>query len=276
VKLNELTGNISQSLESVAQAAVNFLPQFLGALLLLLVGLLLAYLLSITARSLVEKGLARIGRNKTIRARVQQSQFYLSLPRMGGQLVFWLVLLFFLAAAVEALGLTAVSNIVGYATAYVPRVLAAIAIVFVGFWFAEMARSFSARAAATANIQQGEALSQIIRVLILVLAAILAVEHLGINSSLLITLVVTVVAATLGAAALAFGLGARDTVNNIIGSHYARKNYHSGDHIRIGDVEGTVVEIDNTVVTVQTEEGRLRIPGQRFNNDDSILLGREG
>lgn len=274
MKLNELTDNVSQSVENVTDAVINFLPSVLGAGLLILVGLLLAYLLSIAARSLIERGLHRIARSKTIRARVQQSPLYTGLPRLGGQLVFWLIMLFFLAAAIEALGLTAVSSIVGYATAYVPRILAAVGIIFVGFWLGELARAFSVRAAASANLSQGEVLGQIVRVVVLTLAAILAVEHLGIDSSVLNTVAVTIVAATLGAAALAFGLGARETVSNIIGSHYVRKNFRPGDRVRIGDVEGTVVEIDNTLVTLESESGRVMVPGQRFSRDNCTLLER--
>jgi small-conductance mechanosensitive channel len=274
VKLKEVTGNVSQSVESVSRAIYDYLPSILGAVLLLLVGWLLAYLLQLGARGLFERGLRRLGRNKTIRSKMQQSQIYQSLPQLGGRLVFWLVLLFFLAAAVEALGLTEVSSTIGYATAYIPRILAAVVILFAGFWLAELARGFSVRIAASADIRQGEVLGQTVRVLVLTLAAILAVEQLGIDSSVLVTLLVTVFAGLFGAAALAFGLGARDTVSNIIGSHYVQRNYKVGDRIRIGESEGVVIDINNTVVTLDTDSGRLMIPGQRFNTEDSVLLER--
>ncbi len=272
---SSFTGTVSSSIERVGNGVLEYLPNLMGAILLLLVGWLLAYLLGFAAQKLVGRGLHRLARTKTIRARVQSSIGYQSLPKLIGRIVFWSVLLFFLAASVEAMGLPAVSNIIGYATAYLPRVLAGILIMFAGFWVGELTRGFVARTAATVNTQRSELIGRIAQVSVLALAAILAVDQLGLDNTALVTVLLTVFATTLGAAALAFGLGARQTVSNIISSHYFRQTYRIGDRIRIGEIEGTVVEQSAVAVTLDARGGKVLVPYHRFSTDPSVLVARE-
>ena len=80
------------------------------------------------------------------------------------------------------------------------------------------------------------------------------------------------VRAKLGAAALAFGLGAHNTVSNIIAAHYVRKAYRVGDSVRIGKQQGRIIEITQIAVLLDTDEGRVMVPTRQFNEEVSVLL----
>ncbi len=274
MEAQELTLTVSESLERVGTVILLYLPSILGALTLLLLGGLLAYVLGWLTRSLMGRGLRRLSRTKTVRARLQQSEAYQSLPRFLGQLVFWVVLLFFIAASVEALGLPAVSRVLTNATAYLPRVLVAVIVLFAGFWLGELARGLASRAASSLDVSRSELLGHMARALVILLAAIVAIDQLGVNSTLLVMVVTTLLATMFGAASLAFGLGAKQAVSNIIGLHYFRQMYDVGDQIRINDLEGTVIKVSNTYVTLDTKDGRTLVPGCRFSNETSMLLSK--
>lgn len=113
------------------------------------------------------------------------------------------------------------------------------------------------------------------RFLVLMIAVIIAVEQVGIDSTVLVITLATVFAATFGAAALAFGLGARAAVSNIIAVHYLQKAYQAGDHVRIGGQEGQIIEITNTAVLLDGEEGRTLVPAHQFSEEVSLLV-RDG
>jgi small-conductance mechanosensitive channel len=89
-----------------------------------------------------------------------------------------------------------------------------------------------------------------------------------------LTLAVTV-GSTLAAAALAFGLGARASVANIIAARYVAQFCRVGQAVRIDDVEGTVVQLTPTAVVVETPEGRAVVPAGRFHETSSVLLAGE-
>jgi len=68
---------------------------------------------------------------------------------------------------------------------------------------------------------------------------------------------------------LAFGLGARTAVTNIIAAHYLRQIYRVGHSVKVGDVHGKIVEITNTAVILECTDGRAVVMGRRLR--DSIL-----
>jgi len=81
-----------------------------------------------------------------------------------------------------------------------------------------------------------------------------------------------VVGATLAGAGLAFGLGARTAVSNIISSYYVAQAYSVGQSVRVGGVEGKIVQTTPAAVFVAGPEGRVMIPAKQFSEQASVLL----
>jgi small-conductance mechanosensitive channel len=268
---------LSDSIGRVGVKILEYLPNLLGALALLLIGWLAARLLRV-AVSKISKGILttlgrqRLASTKAVQAHTQQSRTWQTTPAIVGAIVYWTVLLFFVAAAVE--GLRAVSNFVGIITAYLPRVLAGVLILLVGLWAGEFVRMLLARAAARANLAWGDLLARSVQIMIVLVMVIIAVDQLGVESTILTVTFATFFAATFGAAAIAFGLGARSSVSNILASRYVRKAYETGDVVRVGDHEGKILEITDTAVMMESEQGRLMVPAQRFNEESSLLVKR--
>lgn len=270
---------LSESIGGVAVKILDFLPQLLGAAALVLIGWVAARLLRIAVSKLAKGILTTVGRQrvastKAVQAHTQQSRTWQTTPAIVGAIVYWTVLLFFVAAAVEALGLRAVSNFVGLVTAYLPRVLAGILILLVGLWAGEFVRLLIARATAKAQLAWGDLLARFAQVMVVLIMAIIAVDELGIESTILTVTVATFFAATFGAAAIAFGLGARSSVGNILASRYVRKAYEVGDMVRVGEFEGKIIDITDTAVMMDSDQGRVMVPAQRFNEESSLLVKR--
>lgn len=277
--VQDWTKALTASLMQVADAVFAFLPSVLGSLTLVIVGWLLARALRGIARKLVTHLLERLSRQRVARtnaidSRMQQSQIYQSAPALAGTIVYFIVLVFFLAAAIEALGLPVISNVLSLVIAYLPRVLAAVLIVFVGLWAGEFVNTIINRATGERALGYAPLVGRALQVLIGIVFFILAVGQLGIDSSVLVTTIAIAFASTFGAAALAFGLGARTTVSNIIAARYVKRGYKSGDMVRIGDIEGQVSDITDTAVMLDSSAGRVMVPAERFAEDMSMLVKR--
>lgn len=272
MNLNELSRQSTSALERAAADLTGSLPSLLGALALLLIGWALALLLMKMSQRLADRGLRFLARRKSVRARMQQSAALQSFPRTFSQIVFWLVFLFFVAAAVEALGLSAVSEVLGEAATYLPRVLGALLIFGAALWLSELVRTMVTRGMASTQLGRAEMVGRLAQMATITVGLILAVDQLGVNSTLLVVVLVALFACTFGAGALAFGLGARETVGNIIGMHYFSGAYRTDDRIRIDDIEGRVVAKTTTNVTLETEEGLVTIPGHLFTTRTTTLL----
>jgi hypothetical protein len=81
-----------------------------------------------------------------------------------------------------------------------------------------------------------------------------------------------VLAALLGGAALAFGLGSRGVMENILAAHYVRQLYDIGQIVRIDGAQGRVLKLTATAVVLQTDEGEVVVPAQEFTRTRSMRV----
>jgi small-conductance mechanosensitive channel len=189
-----------------------------------------------------------------------------------GSIVFWLVLLLFFTAATETLGLPVLATWLSGVSYYLPRILVAALIIFAGLLAGNLAREAISAAATTAGLNYGQVLGRAVYVIILLIAIVTAVDQLGIESRFLTLTITIVIAALIGGAALAFGLGSRTTVSNIIAAHYLRQVYRVGDDVKIGAVHGKIVEIRPTCVILEGLDSRVLVPAKDFSETASMLI----
>src|SRR5690606_2672026 len=103
-------------------------------------------------------------------------------------------------------------------------------------------------------------------------ALLVAASQLGLDVSLLTAVFLILFAAALGGAALAFGLGARRVVGNILAMHYVNKSYGIGQLVRVGEHQGRIVRTSATAVFLEHEDGEIAIPGQDFAEQRCIRV----
>jgi small-conductance mechanosensitive channel len=103
-----------------------------------------------------------------------------------------------------------------------------------------------------------------------------AAGQVGIDTTLLVTLVAIIFGVIFGAIALAFSLGAKTTIANLLAAQSIAQTYSSGDTIRIGDIEGKILRITRTNLVLETREGQTLVPAKRFSEVESVKISRPG
>lgn len=264
--------SILQWLTDVVTALRQSLPAALGAAALLAAGWLLARLLQALSARLVARGLGRVERRLGLRHAVADTEAPAMLSRVVAAFVFWLVLLFFVAAALESLGLEVVSGVVNRLAYYLPNVLGAVVVLVGGAVLAKVLRGIATTAARSAGIVRSDEVGRLVRAAVLLVASVVALDQVGVDAQLLVILLAVVVGAGVGGASLAFGLGARTSVSNIIASYYLSQTYRVGQTIRVGDLEGTIVRTTPTAVLLDTADGQALIPARLFSDEVTMLV----
>jgi small-conductance mechanosensitive channel len=267
----ELTTNAQQSMSDVVQWLAANQGRLVTAVVLLLFGLLLAFLLRTLASRIVE-AFERAVPGRPFRTSFAGVARERHIADIVGSVVSWTVLLFFAATAANALGLALLSTVVERLSAFVPRVLAALLILVTGLVVGNLARGAVTAAAAGAGATLAPRHGQIVRIAIVTAAVLIAVAELGVDVALLTAVFSVGLAALLGGFALAFGLGARTAISNIIGSHYLRQTFEVGQTVRVGGVEGTIAELTATSVILEVPDGRMIVPAKQFGEMASTLL----
>lgn len=245
--------------------------------------ILLGYLVALVARSLATRLLRRwstrlvgvverISHRRGVAMPLEHAEAESLVVAVANRIVFWLVLALFLAAATSVVGVPVVSTWLAGLAAYLPRVLAAFAVVLLGILAGHVARILVLSAAASGGLSYARALARTVQICIVMIAAVIAIDELGVEITFLIVLGSIAAGAVLGGAALAFGLGARGAVSNLVSCHYLARTYRVGHRIRIEGFEGPIVAIEPTAVVIQTGEGRVSIPARTFGEKPSVLL----
>ncbi len=194
-----------------------FVPKLLGFLVILLVGWIVATALSKAVTFLLRKvGFDRIGDRIGLSRLLTQSGIKTDAADVLGKLVYWFVFLIFLVPAVDALGLTAVSNLLGQVIGFLPNVFVAILILFLGTFAATIVADIVRGAAGSAKIGNPNIFANVARYAIMGFVALIALEQLGIAPALLNILFTAIVGAAALAAGLAFGLGGQDTARKYL------------------------------------------------------------
>ena len=265
-------------LDQTAERLAHYLPNVLGAFLLLMIGLIIARVLRAAAVRLAllgERALERLSHGRRATAA--------GLPRASakilGSVVFWVVVLFFLTAATQVLGLNTFTAWLARVVDYLPTVFAGALIVVAGFLVSRLAREVVEAAAASAGPRQRELIGRVVQASILVTAILVGAEQIGIKVTFLVILVAAAGVALVGAVALALSLGAREYVANLIGGHYLRQRYAVGQYLRVAGFEGRILELTHTEVVLETTEGRASLPAKVFNEEVIVLVvggGRNG
>jgi hypothetical protein len=248
------------------------LPDLLVAAALMLAGWLLGSFLRARSARLVSRLVDRVIKSPTVRSATERSGVRETLPSVVGGFVFWIVLIFFLAAAIETLGLPVVTDSLGRIAYFLPNVLAAIVVAFAGLLLGNLAHGATVIGAGKAGIPYGDALGRVAQLSILVVAAVIGLEQIGIDSQFIIVLISVALAAVLSGTALAFGLGARTAVANIIAARYVHQTYGVGQTVKIGDTQGRIAETTTVAVVLETGDGRVWVPAKRFSEEVSTLL----
>jgi len=262
-----LTGVLDKSVTQLLQ----YLPNVLGAFLILFIGLIIAYLLRATAVRLAllgERALARISAGRgTVSSRLSGASV-----KILGSFIFWVVLLFFITAATQVLGLHIFTAWLARVVDYLPTVIVGVLIVIAGFLLSRLARELVQAAAASAGERQKIVIGRVVQVLILATAILVGAEQIGIRVTFLVILAATAGIALVGAVALAVSLGAREYVANLIGAHYLRQRYSVGQLVRVADYEGRILELTDTAIILETPDGRASLPAKLFNEQAIILV----
>lgn len=197
------------------------IPKILGFIVIIIVGWIIA--------SLIAKAVAALLRAVLFNDLAGRSGFAGFVTSMGVKtdpagflalIAKWFVRLIVLVAAFDALGLPAVSDVLRQLLLWLPNLVVGLVVLVIGGLAAGALAGLVRGAADRAGLGNPDLLAAIARVAVWAFAIVVAVNQIGIATTLVNTLLTATVGAVALALGLAFGLGGRDTAAEIV------KNWH--------------------------------------------------
>ncbi|HJW49481.1 MAG TPA: hypothetical protein VJ726_08700 [Candidatus Limnocylindria bacterium] len=194
------------------------LPSIVGALLLLVIGWIVAGIAGgFVARLLRKVGVDQLATKAGITAFLQRARLKLDTPGLIGGIITWYVRLIFVVMAANAVGITAISDVLGQIIAFIPNLLVALLILGAFAWLAGVTRNLVTGATESAGVPNSGALATIAYATVLGFGIVAAASQIGVAATLINILFTGIVAAVAIAFGLAFGLGGREEAARVLG-----------------------------------------------------------
>ena len=257
---------------TLLERIVAFVPSVLGAVLLLIVGWVLARVLRVVATRaalLLDTLLARVG-GPAGAERLRMGRA----AAVFGTVVFWVVLLFFATAATQVLGLQTFTNWLARLIDYLPTLAAGVLIVVAGYVLSRFVADLVRATVTRLDAAQRSVLARLTQIAILVGAVLVGADQIGIRITFLAIFAAAAAAAVVGGLAIAVGLGARDHIANLIGAHHLRQAFTVGQTIRVAGHQGRVLEVTAAALILETDEGRVNLPGRIYSDQPIAVITR--
>lgn len=195
-----------------------FLPKLVAAVVVFLVGWVIAILLGKVAYHVVrvlhiDNALAKVG----FRQAWEKSGFKLDSAKLFYELVKWFFVVVFLMAATNILGLNEVTQFLRTVVYYLPNVIVAAIILLIGILVAKFLENLVKASVKAAGLVSGNFLGVLTKWSVFVFSLLVALSQLGVASDIIRIVVVGFVAAFSLAVGLAFGLGGVRHADEMIG-----------------------------------------------------------
>lgn len=253
------------SLAELGKTVAGFLPNLAATLVILGIGWLVSRLAqAVSERLMVRMGLDRASDRLRISDVLREAGLSASLSRILARLVFWVLMLTFLLSAVETLGLTAVTVTIDRLIGFLPNVIAAGLILVFGLLLARLVRNVVSSVAAAAELGQATRVGGLAQGTVALVVGVVALEQLGIETEVVVTLITVTVAALGVALGFAFALGARPVITHILAGHFLRQTLPPGGSVEVDGRRGIVERVGAVDTLLRNDAGAWSIPNARL------------
>lgn len=198
---------ISGPANEIVATIFAMLPNVLGAIIIVAIGVFIAKLVA----TLLQNLLAGVGADTLIEKITGNAEKNINLSKILSEVVKYVIVVIFIVQGINVLDLAILNNIGATVIAYLPAVISTIIILAIGLFAANAAENAIVKKAPNAK---GGALTA--KVAIYVVTAFMCLSQLGIAGAMVETTFILIIAAVCIAIAIAFGVGGRTFAANTL------------------------------------------------------------
>lgn len=176
--------------------------------------------------------------------------------------------LIFVIIGADLFGMSGVTNMVNELLAYLPKLASGVLIILAGIFIANWIKQ--KMVIALSFIENSSATTILINIIVaglILFFVLMGLNQAGIDTTLITSNISVIIGGFVAAIALAFGLGAKDVVREIMFAYYLRKNLSSDKKIRVvnENIEGKIISVDNINVKIRkTDDVIVMLPVKKL------------
>jgi len=227
--IQEIADALVQSWNNFAEAFVLFVPRLVAAAIIFAGGFVVALLV----RRVTQRVLAAVQFDRlTLRSGATEMLRAAELPTaevLIAKILFWIVLLGFTVSAVDTLQFGPFQGLMQEFFRFVPRFLVALLVLSLGLLVSNFLWRATLLASVNAGLPGARLLSGVLRVLVMAVGVVMALEQIGLATNVVLTAFAITFGALMLGLAIAFGLGGRDAAKSLLEEQLRAKRERDSD-----------------------------------------------
>lgn len=213
--------SLSFAFNQMMVGIISYLPSLLGALVIFLLGLILAgWLKKLTIKLLSLIKLDGAIKNAAIKDFLKNAQITGKIEIVIGEVIRWLTIVLFFVASVNILGLTSVSLFLNNIILGIPTLIAAVIILVVGVVIAGFLEKMVKGSLGSSDPAFSRLVGKVVSYATMTLFILAAISQLGIARFFIETTFTGFIAALALGIGISLGLGSKDLVKTLLDSWY--------------------------------------------------------
>ncbi len=207
----QIMSTVQGAWDTFSTQVTSFLPLLLGAIIIFVVGWIIAKLgRRIIAKLLSKLQLDRATEKTGLREFMSKGDITQLPSDIVGALAYWFIMLLTLVASLDALGLPIASDLLNEIFLYIPNVIAAVLVLILGIFLGNLLASFVQTALANAGFSSPESMGKISMYAVVFFSATIALNQLGVGDEIVAAAFIIAFGGISLACGLAFGLGGKE------------------------------------------------------------------
>lgn len=265
-----IVGHLTEVVLELKSTVLQAVPQVITGMVLLAAGVFIAFLLKWIGSAVVRWAFKvlpdSISENSLLKGNAQP------LSVAVGRLI-WLVVLFLVFTAVlKHWGLDILSSWLQNLAKYLPNILVGSIILFLGWKLKEYLAAALNKTLTRVEFAQAYLVSQTLSWSAFLISGLVALEQVGVDIGLIITVASVLAGVAGGGVALMFALGSKATVSDVLSCYQIRRHLKVGQRAKVAGYDGVVESIGPTCVVLDTEKGIATVPGRVFREEITLVL----
>jgi len=254
--------------KDIIDGLVTSVPNILKALVVFIIGYLLAKLISRIIRAGLEKsGIDKLKDKLNEIEMVSKSNVSINPSKAVAQTIYYLLLLMTTMVAVDILQIDAVTDLLKEFMILLPNLFVAVIVIIIGLLIGEAVRKMVQGTCESLGIPAAKIIATFVFFFIMINALMIALKKATIPTQFLTDNLTVLFGGIVAAFAIGYGLASKGIMSSFLSSYYSKSRYNIGDTITIDDSHGEIIEMDSTTVVLYGNGKRTIVPLSKFSEE---------
>lgn len=257
------------------KAMADIIPSLLSALVVFIIGVILAKTLrKIIGKLLAKSGIDRLADRLNDIDLIAKTSVEVKPSTLISGIVYYLVLFIFIMAAVDVLGMAAISALMTDMINYIPKAISAFFVFLIGILFCDLIKKVVQAACESLGIGSAKLLANVVFYFLFLNVALITLKQAELQTTFMENNISIILGGVILAFSIGYGLASRPLMSNMLAAFYNKDRFEVDDELTVEGQRGRVIGMDNTTLTLRVEDGEVIIPLSKLSKDKYIIHRR--